>query len=235
MLGVILNDGTPIKSVEVKIDEGPWQPATIDPATAKEKYGWKLFTYSWSWVTPGEHTIVSRVTDARAEVQPTEKELENKKTFLEDNSQHPRRFVVQAVESTGRRVAPARPINAPPHPTALMTQPPVPRGDDGAQRAGPGRRREDCATPAPRSPKWSRRAAIPSQAFCHGWYRELHEGITVEHLDLKSAEGAARMRVAALARRSLPGQPASFRAASGSASTPTRCWPPIHRSTTCAG
>src|SRR5262249_30249511 len=26
VLGVVLNDGTPIKSVEVKVDEGPWQP-----------------------------------------------------------------------------------------------------------------------------------------------------------------------------------------------------------------
>ena len=26
-LGVVLSDGTPIKSVEVKVDEGPWQPA----------------------------------------------------------------------------------------------------------------------------------------------------------------------------------------------------------------
>jgi len=40
VLGVILNDGTPIKSVEVKVDEGPWQPATMDPST-KDKYGWK--------------------------------------------------------------------------------------------------------------------------------------------------------------------------------------------------
>ena len=44
VLGVILNDGTPIKSVEVKVDDGTWQPATIDPAT-NSKYSWKLFTY----------------------------------------------------------------------------------------------------------------------------------------------------------------------------------------------
>jgi DMSO/TMAO reductase YedYZ molybdopterin-dependent catalytic subunit len=94
VLGIILNDGTPIKSVEVQIDEGAWQPATIDPATAKEKYGWKLFTYIWKGATPGEHTIVSRVTDATGKVQPTEKDLENKKTFLEDNSQHPRKLVI---------------------------------------------------------------------------------------------------------------------------------------------
>jgi hypothetical protein len=93
-LGVALNDGTPIKTVEVKLDEGPWHPATLDPATAKEKFGWKLFTYTWNGATPGEHTIVSRVTDVTGKVQPTEKDLENKKTFLEDNSQHPRKLII---------------------------------------------------------------------------------------------------------------------------------------------
>jgi DMSO/TMAO reductase YedYZ molybdopterin-dependent catalytic subunit len=91
VLGVILNDGTAIKSVEVRVDEGPWAPATISPATT-EKYSWKLFTYTWSGATPGEHTVVSRVTDATGRVQPTEQELENKKTFLEDNSQFPRKL-----------------------------------------------------------------------------------------------------------------------------------------------
>jgi DMSO/TMAO reductase YedYZ molybdopterin-dependent catalytic subunit len=91
--GVILNDGTPIKSVEVKVDDGPWQPATIDKAT-NEKYSWKLFSYTWNGATPGEHTVVSRVTDVTGLVQPTEKDLENKKTFLEDNSQHPRKVMI---------------------------------------------------------------------------------------------------------------------------------------------
>jgi hypothetical protein len=34
------------------------------------------------------------VTDVNGLVQPTEKDLENKKTFLEDNSQHPRKIMV---------------------------------------------------------------------------------------------------------------------------------------------
>jgi DMSO/TMAO reductase YedYZ molybdopterin-dependent catalytic subunit len=93
VLGVVLNDGTPIKSVEVSVDEGPWQPATMDPAT-KDKYSWKLFTYAWMGATPGEHKIVSRVTDVTGKVQPTEKELENKKSFLEDNSQFPRTLTI---------------------------------------------------------------------------------------------------------------------------------------------
>src|SRR5262249_46180461 len=91
-LGVILNDGTPIRSVEVKVDEGEGKPATLDPAT-KDKYGWKLFTYTWTGMTPGEHTIVSRATDLRG-VQPTEKDLENKKSFLEQNSQAPRKMMI---------------------------------------------------------------------------------------------------------------------------------------------
>ena len=92
--GVVLNDGTPIKAVEVKIDDGPWQPATMDPATAKSKYSWKLFNYTWNGATPGEHTLVSRVTDVTGRVQPTAEELEVKKTFLEDNSQHPRKVMI---------------------------------------------------------------------------------------------------------------------------------------------
>jgi len=93
VLGVILNDGTPIKSVEVKVDEGPWQPATMDPST-KEKYGWKLFNYTWTNATPGAHTLVSRATDVNGRVQPTEQELETKKSFLEQNSQSPRKVMI---------------------------------------------------------------------------------------------------------------------------------------------
>jgi len=93
VLGVVLNDGTPLKSVEVRVDAGPWQPATMDPSTSG-KYSWKLFTCAWDGATPGEHTLVSRVTDVNGQVQPTEKELETKKTFLEDNSQFPRKVMI---------------------------------------------------------------------------------------------------------------------------------------------
>jgi DMSO/TMAO reductase YedYZ molybdopterin-dependent catalytic subunit len=93
VLGVVLNDGTPIKSVEVKVDDGPWQAATIDPAITG-KYSWKLFTYTWNGATAGEHTLVSRVTDVKGNVQPTAEALEVKKTFLEDNSQHPRKVMI---------------------------------------------------------------------------------------------------------------------------------------------
>jgi len=93
VLAVVLNDGTPIKSVEIKVDEGPWQMATADPAT-KDKFGWKFYTYTWKGATPGDHTIVSRATDATGLVQPTEKDLESKKSFLEQNSQAPRKLKI---------------------------------------------------------------------------------------------------------------------------------------------
>jgi len=93
VLAVVLNDGTPIKSVEVKVDDGGWQAATPDPAT-KEKFGWKFYTYTWNGATPGEHTIVSRVTDATGLVQPTAEELGSKRSFLETNSQVPRKVKI---------------------------------------------------------------------------------------------------------------------------------------------
>ena len=92
VMGFVLNDGTPLKSVEVQVDNGPWQKATLD--SGNTKYSWKLFTYKWDGATPGEHTLVSRVTDADGEVQPTAAELSRKKTFLQDNSQYPRKVMI---------------------------------------------------------------------------------------------------------------------------------------------
>ena len=90
--GFVLNDGTPLKAVEVSIDKGPWRKATI--ASGQDPYSWKLFSYGWADATPGEHTLVSRVTDANGLVQPTAAELETKKTNLENNAQYPRTVVV---------------------------------------------------------------------------------------------------------------------------------------------
>ena len=89
VLGFALNDGTPLRAVEVRVDDGPWQRATFDPANTK--YSWKLFTWRWEGATPGEHTLVSRAIDANGNVQPTTAELTRKKTFLEDNAQFPRK------------------------------------------------------------------------------------------------------------------------------------------------
>src|SRR5579863_1744838 len=92
ILGFVLNDGKPLKSVEVQIDNGAWQKATL--ASTNTQFSWKLFTYRWEGATPGEHTLVSRVTDAEGAVQPTAEELKRKKTFLQDNSQFPRKVMI---------------------------------------------------------------------------------------------------------------------------------------------
>jgi DMSO/TMAO reductase YedYZ molybdopterin-dependent catalytic subunit len=92
-LVIVLHDGTPIKSVEVKVDDGPWQPAVADPSTAS-KYSWKYYTFTWNAPAAGEHTLVSRVTDTLGHVQPTAEELADKKSFLEDNSQQPRKVTI---------------------------------------------------------------------------------------------------------------------------------------------
>lgn len=92
VLGFVLNDGTPLRSVEVQIDNGPWQKASL--ASTNTKFSWKLFTYRWEGATPGEHTLVSRVTDVDGMVQPTAAELKRKKTFLQDNAQFPRKVMI---------------------------------------------------------------------------------------------------------------------------------------------
>jgi DMSO/TMAO reductase YedYZ molybdopterin-dependent catalytic subunit len=93
VLGFVLNDGAPVKSVEVKIDDGPWQPAAVDASGGK--YAWKLFTMKWEGAAPGEHTLVARATDANGVVQPEAAVLNKwKKTMLEDNSQFPRKVMI---------------------------------------------------------------------------------------------------------------------------------------------
>jgi len=92
VFGFVLNDGTPLKSVEVSVDGGAWQPATFDKRNTQ--YSWKLFTFDWKDAKPGEHTLVSRATDKDGNVQQTAADLRRKKTFLEDNGQFPRKIKI---------------------------------------------------------------------------------------------------------------------------------------------
>ncbi|MBT5483203.1 MAG: sulfite oxidase [Gammaproteobacteria bacterium] len=90
--GFVLNDGTPLRSVEVKIDNGPWQQAEIDPAS--KKYSWKLFNFNWQNASSGEHTIVSRVTDVTGQVQATQEQMPEKPTRWENYAQFPRTVMI---------------------------------------------------------------------------------------------------------------------------------------------
>jgi hypothetical protein len=88
--GFVLHDGTPIRSVEVRVDNGPWQTARMDPQNTQ--FSWKFFTAEFNNLPPGEHTIVSRVTDTNGVVQPEEQDLIEKKTMWENNGQFVRKF-----------------------------------------------------------------------------------------------------------------------------------------------
>ena len=92
ILGFVLNHGSPLKSVEVQIDNGAWQKATLDRSNTQ--YSWKLFRYRWEGATRGEHTLVSRATEMGGTEQPTAADLKRKKTFLEDNAQFPRKVMI---------------------------------------------------------------------------------------------------------------------------------------------
>jgi DMSO/TMAO reductase YedYZ molybdopterin-dependent catalytic subunit len=84
--------GAPIEKVEVKIDDGPWQPATIDD-TDEAEYAWKVWTFDWQDPKPGEHTITSRATDKSGQVQPAMDDpwIAKKHTYWESNGQITRR------------------------------------------------------------------------------------------------------------------------------------------------
>jgi DMSO/TMAO reductase YedYZ molybdopterin-dependent catalytic subunit len=91
ILGFALTDGTPLRSVEVRIDEGPWQAAQF--SRQNSQYSWKIFSFDWNGATPGEHTLVSRATDVQGNVQPAQDEP-NKKSRWENNAQFVRRIKI---------------------------------------------------------------------------------------------------------------------------------------------
>jgi DMSO/TMAO reductase YedYZ molybdopterin-dependent catalytic subunit len=84
----------PIEKVEVKVDDGPWQAATINDR--RGKYAWMLWSIDWPSPTPGRHTLVSRAVDANGKVQPTADELQQEiASGRENNSQWPRMVMVE--------------------------------------------------------------------------------------------------------------------------------------------
>ena len=91
--GAAWSDGTPIKSVQVKVDDGEWQDAKV---AEQKKYTWTFWTHEWKNPPAGEHTVVSRAMDARGRVQPSaeDPEIKLKKTYWEANQQWPRKIKI---------------------------------------------------------------------------------------------------------------------------------------------
>ena len=94
--GAAWSDGTPIKMVEVRVDEEPWKPVQLTPN--KDPYAWTFWSAEWPGVKPGEHTITSRATDIRGNVQPTpdDPRIALKKTRWENNQQAVRKIKIEA-------------------------------------------------------------------------------------------------------------------------------------------
>lgn len=64
--GVAWAQNRGVKGVEVKIDDGPWQPAQLGASYSKDT--WRLWSFGWD-ATPGAHTITARATDDTGAVQ----------------------------------------------------------------------------------------------------------------------------------------------------------------------
>jgi DMSO/TMAO reductase YedYZ molybdopterin-dependent catalytic subunit len=84
--------GAPIAGVEVRIDDGAWQPAALTTG-AGEDFAWAFWTLDWGTPEPGEHAITSRATATDGAVQPAPDDpfLTGKTTFWESNGQITRR------------------------------------------------------------------------------------------------------------------------------------------------
>jgi DMSO/TMAO reductase YedYZ molybdopterin-dependent catalytic subunit len=56
-----------ISKVEVRVDDGPWQPAVLGPVPSVDT--WRQWTYSWNASGSGEHRLTVRATDNAGAVQ----------------------------------------------------------------------------------------------------------------------------------------------------------------------
>jgi DMSO/TMAO reductase YedYZ molybdopterin-dependent catalytic subunit len=91
--GVAWGGSAKISGVEVQVDDGPWRPAVIGRRDADS--AWLLWSFDWNDATPGPHSVVSRATNRRGEIQPTREELQEKLIGnREDNSQWRRPVVI---------------------------------------------------------------------------------------------------------------------------------------------
>jgi len=68
--GVAWAQGRGIRAVEVRVDDGGWQPATLLPVPSADT--WVQWRYDWK-ATPGSHSLSVRATDGTGAVQPEER------------------------------------------------------------------------------------------------------------------------------------------------------------------
>jgi DMSO/TMAO reductase YedYZ molybdopterin-dependent catalytic subunit len=61
-----------ISHVDVQVDDGPWQRATMEPS--RGQYAWRLWSLTVPNLAAGPHKVHSRATDVNGKVQPTQTE-----------------------------------------------------------------------------------------------------------------------------------------------------------------
>jgi DMSO/TMAO reductase YedYZ molybdopterin-dependent catalytic subunit len=59
-----------IRTVEVRVDAGPWQSAHLGDSYSND--AWRLWSYDWQAGQPGEHQITVRATDDTGAVQTSD-------------------------------------------------------------------------------------------------------------------------------------------------------------------
>ncbi|MCV7361062.1 molybdopterin-dependent oxidoreductase [Mycolicibacterium neworleansense] len=68
--GVAWAQNRGVRGVEVRIDDGPWQPAQLGDAYSDQT--WRLWSFPWQASSPGGHTITVRATDNTGAVQTSD-------------------------------------------------------------------------------------------------------------------------------------------------------------------
>jgi hypothetical protein len=85
--------GAPIARAEVRIDDGPWQAATLDRPHERAGFAWRFWHFDWGTPGAGEHRVRSRAFGTDGELQPPPEDpyLSSRRTYWENNGQITRR------------------------------------------------------------------------------------------------------------------------------------------------
>jgi DMSO/TMAO reductase YedYZ molybdopterin-dependent catalytic subunit len=88
--------GADVVRVEVKIDDGPWQPARLGEGR-DDPFTWTFWDIDWDTPPTGEHAITCRAVDADGVVQPhaDDDSIVQKITYWESNQQAVRRILIE--------------------------------------------------------------------------------------------------------------------------------------------
>jgi DMSO/TMAO reductase YedYZ molybdopterin-dependent catalytic subunit len=68
--GVAWAQNRGVRAVEVRIDDGSWQPAALGASYSNDT--WRLWSFDWQATQPGPHTITVRATDNTGAVQTSD-------------------------------------------------------------------------------------------------------------------------------------------------------------------